>query len=430
MDFKIKDDLLLGVATASGQIEGGEQDSNWYDFYKRGGIKDNTSPTDANQHYIKYQEDIALMKKMGIQVYRFSVEWCKIQPREDYFDEEVIKHYLEEIKLLKKNNILPMLTLHHFTNPMWFEKDGGFLRDDAPEIFFRFVKYVVDNLGSEIDEYITINEPNVFATNGYFFGIWPPEMKSMKAIIKLFTNFTIAHIKCYNYIHEFKKSLGHSNTKVGFANHLRVFDPENEKNPLHRFFAKITKLAFQDSITEAMMSGECRFPVKKHKDINPGKYYDFIGINYYTRSTVSKIGDGVKKGSPINDLGWEIYPEGLVRIAKEMYEKYQATIFVTENGTCDNNDVFRSKYIYEHLKVISESDLPFTRFCHWSFLDNFEWAEGESARFGIVHCDYETQKRTIKASGDFYSQIIKDRGVSEKSYKKYVENQKYNYDKS
>ena len=135
----------------------------------------------------------------------------------------------------------------------------------------------------------------------------------------------------------------------------------------------------------------------------------------------------MKKGSYRNDLGWEIYPEGIVRCANEVYSILKRPIYITENGTCDNNDTFRCRYIYDHLKVLCESDLPVERYYHWCFCDNFEWIEGESARFGLVHVDYETQKRTIEKSGRFFSGVIQADGVTEEIYEKYVKSQEYHY---
>ncbi|MFZ2539935.1 MAG: family 1 glycosylhydrolase, partial [Oscillospiraceae bacterium] len=161
--------------------------------------------------------------------------------------------------------------------------------------------------------------------------------------------------------------------------------------------------------------------------IERGEYCDFIAVNYYTRSTVSGFGDGVREGAPKNDLGWEIYPEGIVRCTQKLYSLIKRPIYITENGTCDNTDVFRCRYIYEHLSVLCKSELPVERYYHWCFCDNFEWIEGESARFGLVHVDYETQKRTTKNAGDFYSEVIRAGGMTEEIYEKYVKNQEYHF---
>ena len=133
----------------------------------------------------------------------------------------------------------------------------------------------------------------------------------------------------------------------------------------------------------------------------------------------------MREGCFRNDLGWEIYHEGLIILANKLAEKYGGEVYVTENGTCDNTDSFRARFIYDQLKLVSETENPITRYYHWSFMDNFEWREGERERFGLVHIDYETQKRTVKESGKLYAAIIRDGGVSEENYALYVQGSEY-----
>ena len=236
---------------------------------------------------------------------------------------------------------------------------------------------------------------------------------------------TAAHVMAYNYIHKRREELGYSDTKVSFANHLRVFAPKNPKNPIHRIASSLSDYLFQGAITDAMMTGRCRFPILRRKGIRKGKYHDFIGINYYSRSTVSGFSDGVRDDCYVNDLGWEIYHAGLIELSNKLAKKYGGEVYVTENGTCDNTDSFRSRFIYDQLKMVSEIQNPITRYYHWSFMDNFEWREGERERFGLVHVDYKTQERRVKDSGMLYSTIIRDGGVSEDAYEKYVKNSQY-----
>lgn len=427
MMFKLKPDLLLGAASAATQIEGGELDHNWNDWYSQSKIKDGSNPARTNEHYERWLEDAHIMASMGLKVYRFGIEWARLCPTEDTVDEAVVAHYREEILYLKEKGISLLLTIHHFTNPMWFEKKGGFTKSENNKYYLDLVALVVKSFGDLISEYITINEPNVYATQSFFYGDWPPGEKSMSQAMKVMTNMAVCHIKAYEMIHKMRESIGYKDTKVSFANHLRVFGPANPQNIYHKACAKLTHYFFQDAITKAMCLGQFKWPLKNTANIKSGEYCDFIAINYYTRSTVSNFGDGVKKGSYRNDLGWEIYPEGIVRCANEVYSILKRPIYITENGTCDNNDTFRCRYIYDHLKVLCESDLPIERYYHWCFCDNFEWIEGESARFGLVHVDYETQKRTIKKSGRFFSEVIQADSVTPEIYEKYVKNQEYHY---
>jgi beta-glucosidase len=212
---------------------------------------------------------------------------------------------------------------------------------------------------------------------------------------------------------------------VGCANHVRVFAPKNEKNLWHRISAKLTAYLFQNALTKAMTLGRFPFPLRNHGKLPKGEYTDFIGVNYYTRSTVSGIGDGVRENSPRNDLNWEIYPNGIVECTQALYDLLPRPIWVTENGTCDNDDRFRCRYLYDHLKAISASGLPFQRYYHWCYCDNFEWVEGNSAKFGLVSVDPVTRQRTVKNAGHFYSEVIKNGGVTPKMYTKYVASQEY-----
>ena len=425
MKFSLKKDMLLGVSTAATQIEGGNCSSNWNDWYERGFIKDNTDPAADNDHWERWREDTALMKEMGIALYRFGIEWARLMPEENVINEEAVARYREELMLLKEYGIRPLITVHHFTNPMWFEKKGGFTKRENLHYYLELVELTVKSFGDLCSDYITINEPNVYATNSFFFGSWPPGEKSLSKTIAVMENLAYCHIKAYTMIHGMREKMGFADSMVGCANHLRVFAPKNPKNPWHAICAKLNSYLFQDALTEAMTLGKFPFPLKNHARLPRGEYTDFIGLNYYTRSTVSGIGDGVLENCPKNDLDWEIYPKGITECAEKLYKVLARPIWITENGTCDNDDRFRSLYLYEHIKQVCESPLPFERYYHWCFCDNFEWVEGNSARFGLVSVDKDTRERKIKDSGRFYSEIIKEGGVSSELFEKYVSGKEY-----
>lgn len=432
MRIHFKEDFLLGVASAATQIEGGEWNHTWNDWYHKGKIRDGSNPARANQHYDLFLQDIQLMKKMKIQTYRFGVEWARIQPEEGIFVEEVLAHYRLLIQALIEAGIKPLLTLHHFTNPLWFEEKGGFTKKENITFFLEFVKRMVLEVGDLVDEYITMNEPNVYATEGFFFGHWPPGITSGRITILVMSIMAAAHIEAYELIHKLRKQEqypGWEKTRVSFANHLRVFEPKSKWNIKHQINCKIAERLFQDSLSDAMGRGIFIFPFKNICRLPKGEYCDFIGINYYSKTTVTGLGDGVQDQVPINDLGWEIYPKGIVECARVQYKKLQRPIYITENGTCDSTDRFRSRFIYEHLKEMMASDLPFERYYHWCFTDNFEWLEGESARFGLVHVNYETQERTMKESGSFFSKMIEAKGVTRWMYETEVEHIEYDYNK-
>ena len=425
MKLRFPENFLLGVSSAAAQIEGGEVGSNWNDWYHRGYIKDGSDPAVADDHWNRWKEDCDLMAAMGMRVCRLGLEWARLVPERGKPSQEVIRHYREELSYLRDRDIRPLVTIHHFSNPMWFEEKGAFAKRENLEDFLDFVRLCGESFGDLVGDWITINEPNVYATNGYCFGLWPPGRKSYLQTFHVMENMAYCHIRAYGMLHEIRADMGYTDTFVGFANHVRAFDPKNPKNPLHRLLARLAEWLFQGALTLAMGTGRFRLPLRNRWHVKPGEYCDFNGVNYYTRSTVSGLADGVREGSPCNDLNWEIYPEGLVRCAEKLQKVLPRPLWVTENGTCDNDDHFRAKYIYDHLAAICASGLPFERYYHWCFCDNFEWLEGYSARFGLVHIDYETQKRTIKRSGEFYAGMIAAGGVTEEAFAEYVAKEAY-----
>ncbi len=418
--FHLKD-CELGVATAATQIEGGRARTNWHRWAEQGHIDDGSSPVRATDHWNRVGQDIELLGELGVRHYRMGLEWARIEPEPGVFDAAAIQHYRDELEQLRAAGITPLVTLHHFNNPLWFEDDGGFLSASAIDTFLRYTERVVNELGDLVEEWITINEPNIYGTHGYLFGEWPPGIKDLKTTIRVFQVMAEVHIRAYELIHRLRPG-----SRVGVAQHLRIFAPKLRFHPRHVFSAKLLTWLFQTCIQLAMNSGRFRYPLVQPRGIRPGRYYDFLGINYYSRSTVTSLQDAVAGHVEVNDLGWEIYPEGLIRIARELHDRHpDVPIYVTENGTADATDAFRSRFIYDQLKLIGESGLPIQRYYHWTFIDNWEWAVGEAARFGLVHCDFETQERTMKDSGRFFAGIAADGGVTEEAYERYVRGQVY-----
>ncbi len=413
--------LELGVATAATQIEGGHARTNWHRWAEQGRILDGSTPARANDHWNRVDSDIELLKQLGVKHYRMGLEWARIEPSPATFDTDAIEHYRDELTKLRAAGIKPLVTLHHFNNPLWFEDVGGFLYPNASSVFQRYLRHVVTSLGDLVDEWITINEPNIYGTHAYYFGEWPPGQKSLPATIKVFQSMAVAHIEGYQLIHRLQP-----HAKVGVAQHLRIFVPKVRFHPKHVSSALLLDWLFQGAIGKAMSKGRFRYPLVQPRGIRPGKYYDFQGINYYSRSTVTDLGDAYADDVDINDLGWEIYPEGLLTIAGKLHQEYPGVpIYVTENGTADADDTFRAKFLYDQLKLIAGSPLPIERYYHWTFIDNWEWMAGEWARFGLLHNDYETQKRTFRPSGHFYADICRNGGVTDDAYATYVAQQAY-----
>lgn len=408
--------LKLGVATAATQIEGGLKNHSWYDWCQRGKISDKSSCFRANDHWHRFKEDIDLMASLNIQIYRLGLEWSRIEPSEGTFDDSALFHYREELIYLISKGIEPLITLHHFTNPMWFEKMGAFEHKRNVAYFIRYCSKVIEVLGDLCAEWITLNEPNVYTTNGYIFGTWPPGKKNFFKAMSVYRNMTRCHLEAYQLIHELRKKANDIGpTRVGFANHFRIFNPLNMHSLFDRFGSYMMEYLFQTALTHSLSTGQFVLPFGLGSPYGKGKFYDFIGINYYSRSTFKGFKEGVMPHTQRNDLNWEIYPQGLSLIIKHLYKRYHAPIWITENGTADAKDAFRSEYLLSHLVQISNcisEDIPVERYYHWTFIDNFEWAEGESARFGLVELDFETQKRTPRKSGKLYQKIIIERHFS------------------
>ncbi len=415
-------DLLIGVATASLQIEGGDRNNTWYDWSQLPGtIADGTTPLRATDHWNRWREDTALMADLGLQTYRMSVEWSRIEPRPGEVDRAALDRYHQEITAVRDAGIVPLVTLHHFSQPSWFQGLGGWTSPHATDLFLRLVETVVEALRDVVTDWVTINEPNVYAVQAHLFDEAPPARRSWSALRSTLRHMAVAHCRAYHRIHELQPD-----ARVGFAHHARVFAPLDARNPLHRAASALDRALFQDLLADALLGG--RFPRllgRQPDDVVPGRHYDYLGLNYYSRSAVRGIADGTFSGMPVNDLGWEVYPQGLVEVARALHTRHPGPIWVTENGTADAADAFRARFVHEHLAAMAGSGLPFERYYHWCFVDNWEWAQGEEPRFGIVALDYGTQERTVRDSGRFLSAVIRDGGVTRATYEEFVAGQTY-----
>lgn len=402
-DRRLPDDFLLGTATAGLQIEGGDGESSWHRWADAGRIKDGSHPRRANDHWARVPEDIALLTELGVQTHRLGVEWWRVEPAEGAVDSDALEHYRREIEQLRAAGIEPLVTLHHFTNPLWVEDDGGWLDPRIVERFVRYVRTVVGAIGDLVTDWITINEPNVYLLEGYVFGEWPPGEHSIVAFLRGSQRMVAAHRAAYDAIHEIAGQHGRT-ARVGVAHHVRVFDPAGPAaRPVAAMIDRLVQGRFLDRMTG-----------------RSGRWSDFLGLNYYTRDVVHVAWAPaalfsrrtVAAGAHVNDLGWEIYPEGLSRLVRRYAARYRLPIWITENGTCDARDAFRAAFLIDHLSEIASlraSGIAVDRYYHWTLMDNFEWVEGERPRFGLVACEYESQRREIRPSGRLFERIARTR---------------------
>jgi beta-glucosidase len=430
--YKLPENFLMGSATAATHIEGGEQFHNWYRWSELGRIQDGSHSKVACDHINRIESDVQLLADINTETYRLGIEWSRIEPLEGEFSAEGIALYRREIELLLANNIRPLVTLWHFSNPLWMEDDGGWINPKCIERYLNYTRYVVTQLGDLVQDWVTINEPNVYLFLGYFEGRWPPGMRGkLGHYLKGANHFAKAHLRAYDMIHQILKEKGQTDVHVGVAHHLRIFDLF-DSSKLTRLAAYLSNHLFQWMYLEAMTTGRFVFPLHWHsREFKRKKYADFIGINYYSRDLVKGIYNPstlfneikVKKGKAVNDLGWEIYPKGLYRICRKVYRHFKIPIFITENGICDATDKQRAAFIYSHLKAVHKAlkrGVDIRRYYHWSTLDNFEWAEGVSARFGLYHTNFETQERTLRDSGRFYAEICAKKKVTREMIRTYL----------
>ncbi len=429
-NLELNPNLLLGVSDCATKIEGGDFGHTWNLWHGSGRIKDNSNPAEVSNHWDKWYNDIIMLARMGVQTYRFSIEWARVEPSEGNFDEFAIDRIKEKLILLQSLSIRPMITLHYNTNPTWFEAYGGWEHANNIVYFLRYVERMVTRLGHLCDEYITINEPNAYAYNGYKVGVWPPGKKSNSAYFNVLSVMAAAHIRAYRLIHRLRSEMGLGKTMVSVALHMRVFAPKSKSNPAYVAAAALAERFFQTLFIEAAITGKFSSPMSNVSRAKPGVFCDFHAINYYTRSLISKFDHSTRHYCAKSDLGWEIYPQGLIICAKKLIKcskQPKLPIFVTENGVCDNDDIFRSRFIYDQLLVITGSPMPFERYYYHSFLDGLEWHHGISARFGLVHVDFETGQRTMKKSGKFYSEILKERMLTDEMHQEFLNMQTYHH---
>jgi len=326
----------------------------------------------AVDHYNRFEEDFNLAQELNHNAHRFSIEWSRIEPEEGKINQDEIEHYRKVINSLKEKGIEPFVTLYHWTLPNWLVEKGSWLNPKAPYYFDRYVKIISENLSENVNFWITINEPNVYSSNSYLKGVWPPGKKSIFKYFKVLRNLAKAHQLAYRSLH-----LIDLDCQVGISKNNVYF----EYIPLVKYF---WNKYFLEKIKEEQ---------------------DFISLNYYFHARL--FGNENKS---INDLGWEIYPEGIYHLLKDLKE-YKKPIYITENGLADKDDNKREKFIKDHLKWISKAmkeGINVKGYFHWSLLDNFEWDKGFWPRFGLIEVNFKTMERKIRLSARVYAKICQE----------------------
>lgn len=405
--YEFPPDFFWGAATAAYQVEGGIYTTDWAKAALEGRVPE---CGDACDHYNRYEADFDLVASMGHNAHRLSVEWARIEPEEGVFDDDAMVHYVSVTEALQKRGIHPSVTLWHFTLPTWFSESGGFERADAPEIFARYCTYVVQHLKDHCHHYATMNEPIVFATNGWFRGTWPPfkrfvlfdaltitnsgrqhEARFKRGVFApLFLYFRVvrnlirAHIAAYKAIKHV-----HLASDVSLVKHIIFFHANG--NIFNRTLARFMNWWWTHRFMKRVVA-----------------HCDSIGINYYFHR---KFGDTATYQK--TDMDWDIYPQGIYGCIM-MLTRYQKPLYVAESGIADAIDDRRGSYITEQVygvwRAIQDGADVRGHF-YWSLMDNYEWALGFEKRFGLIEIDYTTQKRTIRPSAHIYERICRDNAV-------------------
>ncbi|MFH1752547.1 MAG: glycoside hydrolase family 1 protein [Candidatus Omnitrophota bacterium] len=420
-NVEFPENFLWGAATSSHQIEGNNRNNDWWKWEEEGRVKEASGK--ACSGYDLYKEDIGLAKDLGHSAHRFSLEWSRIEPEEGRFDEAAMAHYRDIIKHARALGMEPVVTMNHFTLPLWFSERGGWLSDKSADVFAVFAKRAAEYLGEDVKYWITINEPVGFAYTSFVEGSWPPGHHSFKDAIKVFISLLKAHSLAYDIIHKIYKQKGRKPPMVSIAKHIHLFAPCRKDSPLDILSAKLRYWYFNKLFIDSLMSGFCLAPGLPVTRLPMKRSLDFLGVNYYTRDFIRNAGlipprifGGVCTYGHHLDFGrrnflkWEIFPQGMYDVLTE-FSKYKLPILITENGICTNDDRERSDFILKHLKEVSRAikdGAPVFGYLHWSLLDNFEWAHGFGPRFGLVEIDYATQERRVRPSARIYARIIKE----------------------
>ena len=432
-DIHFPSNFAWGTATAAHQVEGNNTNNNWYEWERSvddGGISrihNNDRSGLAADHWNRYPEDIILMKDLGVSHYRFSVEWSRIEPEKGRYDLEALAHYRRMCEALVEADITPVVTLHHFTHPTWFEEMGAFEKEENTDHFVGFSELVFNELRDLVPMWCTFNEPSVFVAQGYFNGIFPPGKKDPILAGTVLENMLNAHVRTY---HQLKSIPGSDGNKIGLVKNIFQFDPYRRWHVLDWAFSKILNDVYTNAPLEFLKTGESSFYMpgmvdnKMSNELAVGTL-DFIGLNYYSRMHVKGQLNAVepfvfdtRDQDIMTDMGYPLYAEGFHRALKTI-SRMDVPIYVTENGLADDGDSVRPLFIKRYLYALNQAlreRIDVRGYFYWSLMDNFEWAEGYSMKFGLYEVDLETQDRRLREGSRPFVEMVNKRGADERGY--------------
>ncbi len=385
--------FLWGAATSAYQIEGGLT-NDWSEWEKSpsriaelealGHDPREYQSGLASNSWDHFEADISCLKQIKASVYRFSIEWSRVEPEEGKFDEEAIVKYRHFIQRLKEEGIEPFVTLWHWTSPLWLRDKGNWENKQAVECFRRYTAKMVQSL-PEVTFWMTLNEPNIFVGKSYIEGTFPPQKKNPLLYLRVYRHLIKAHQVSYQTIKSYNK-----NAQVGVVTDNIFFDA---KDILSKFSAMVIRWWWNRSFLNKVKNN-----------------LDFIGLNFYFHHLLKNGFPRPGDNERVSDMGWELYPWGIKPVIQEL-SRYQKPIYITENGLADEHDINRAWYITEVIKSIKEAiaeGADVRGYMHWSLLDNFEWALGFTKKFGLFSVDRNTWQRTARPSAAVYAEIVKN----------------------
>jgi beta-glucosidase len=417
--------FLWGVSTSAHQFEGRNQHNQWAAWERQGRIRSGDRNRDACDWWRESRRDLDLCRELGLNAIRISVDWGRIEPNDGDLRRETIYRYRNLLDEIVRAGMRPFVTLHHFTHPQWFEEEGAFLGRVAPERFGLFAEHVVSELGDLCSDWLTFNEPNVYAAFGYLFGEFPPGHRyRVRECAAAMASIHRAHAIAYERIHRIQP-----NANIGIATNWVEFKPATDAGA-DRLLAFLYDAAFNRSTLNLLRCGSLPFPFGTLTQDVPealGKI-DFIGLNVYNRlhvrapwdETSRKTGGifvppDVPQGDRGVDLPYgEAFPEAIVSASRE-YSALNVPLYVTENGVPDRSDRIRPWVLVQGLKHLHElvrRGIDLRGYFHWSLVDNFEWNEGWTLRFGLYELNPRTQERRPRGSAALYRNIIRQNGIA------------------
>ena len=422
--------FLWGPATASHQVEGNNINNNWWKWEQEGHTNDSAAVA-ADWWGGRWREDFDRAAETGQNAHRLSVEWSRIQPTPDTWDEDALERYRAMLRGLKERGMTPMVTLHHFTDPLWLAETGSWETEAVVPLFEKYVRKVVDALKEYCSLWCTLNEPTGYALNGYVTtGVdsFPPGKNDMKLAMRVHANLIRGHAAAYRAIH-----LLQPEARAGIAHHYRPMMPYHGWSPLDRLLANAFNTTINLSFPLALADGVMRSPLGSVNIPEAKGTQDYFGFNYYTREYVTfdlRHADTLfghhfyNKNVELSDDGFiAMEPVGMFEGLKWVTRTFpDLPILVTENGVNSADDSLRPRYIVEHIHQMWQAvnfNWPIKGYFHWSLVDNFEWSFGWKHRFGLWGLDVDTQKRIKRPSADLYAEICKENGISSEMVQKY-----------